>query len=139
MWLYYGWLNLNYAIIATNLVGSAIEVIYISAYLYYAQMPDRIVAAKLLGLFIALFVIIFSVTLPVLHGTIILSVVGWFCIFATVMAFAAPMFSVYQVFQTKSVKYNANHIVMFLNTQRRHLVHLRIAFERSPRCGNEIS
>ncbi|GFP97090.1 bidirectional sugar transporter sweet15 [Phtheirospermum japonicum] len=105
MWLYYGWLKLINAIIITNALGAVIEVLYIGTYLYYAQTSDRIFATKLLGVFIGLFFVIISVTLPIFQGGIIITVVGWLCICATVMAFAAPMFNVYQVVQTRSVKY----------------------------------
>nr|XP_010943755.1 bidirectional sugar transporter SWEET13 isoform X2 [Elaeis guineensis] len=93
LWIFYAFVKTNSVLLVTiNLIGCAIETIYIVMYLAYAPRPARIFTAKIILLLnVGLFSLILLSTLLLPKGSNRLKVLGWICMCFSASVFAAPL------------------------------------------------
>ncbi|PIM98803.1 Multitransmembrane protein [Handroanthus impetiginosus] len=116
LWMYYAFLKTNAVLlISINSFGCIIETIYIFIYLFYASKKARTRTAKLLGLMnVGLLSLIFLLTFFIFQGQFRVLIVGWVCVAASVIVFAAPLTIVFRVVRTRSVEFMQFPLSFFL-------------------------
>ncbi|XP_019174836.1 PREDICTED: bidirectional sugar transporter NEC1-like [Ipomoea nil] len=104
--LYYAVIKTNaYLIVCINGFGCAIELVFISMYLFYANKKDKIFTIKLLLLDILFFGAVIIVSLFLVNGSKRIALVGWTCAVINVAVFAAPLSIMRQVIRTRNTQF----------------------------------
>ncbi|XP_050152346.1 bidirectional sugar transporter SWEET10-like [Malus sylvestris] len=120
LYIYYALLKeeINYdatLLITINSVGSVIETLYISLFLFYAPKKARISNATLLFLLNGFsYAVMVVLTRFLATGEMRIKIVGWICLVFSISVFVAPLGVLRQVIRTKSVEFMPFPLSFFL-------------------------
>nr|Q9FPN0.1 RecName: Full=Bidirectional sugar transporter NEC1; AltName: Full=NEC1 [Petunia x hybrida]AAG34696.1 NEC1 [Petunia x hybrida] len=113
--LYYAYLRKNaYLIVSINGFGCAIELTYISLFLFYAPRKSKIFTGWLMLLELGALGMVMPITYLLAEGSHRVMIVGWICAAINVAVFAAPLSIMRQVIKTKSVEFMPFTLSLFL-------------------------
>lgn len=117
LWIFYAFIRGGdaFLLMTINSFGCAIEIVYISIYLFYGAKKQRIHTVKMFMLFnVGLFSLIVLCTYLVSKPVLRLKVLGWICVAFAVSVFAAPLSIIRMVIRTKSVEFMPFPLSFFL-------------------------
>ncbi|CAI9757338.1 unnamed protein product [Fraxinus pennsylvanica] len=115
-WIYYAVLKPNSIVLITiNSAGCLIQITYICLYLFYATRDTKMHTLTMVVLpNIIAFILIILLTQLLMEGDQRTYVVGWICIFFSLLAYVAPLCIVGKVIRTRSVEYMPFLLSLFL-------------------------
>lgn len=107
MWIYYGLTKPGGILIATvNIVGTVLEVIYVTLFLIYASPSKRANIAMWVGfLDVGFLGAAVLVTQFAVHGDLRIDVIGFICAALCIVMYGSPLAIMGTVIRTKSVEY----------------------------------
>ncbi|EOY10743.1 Nodulin MtN3 family protein isoform 2 [Theobroma cacao] len=116
MLLYYGILKTNAVlIISINVIGCAIEIVYLVLYIIYAPKREKVSTMKFILLFnMGGYGLIILLTNLLTEGSKRVTVMGWICAVYNVAVFASPLSIMRHVVRTKSVEHMPFSLSLFL-------------------------
>ncbi|XXG84272.1 hypothetical protein AAC387_Pa10g1821 [Persea americana] len=108
LWVYYGFTKPGAILVATvNIVGTAMEIIFVALFLIYASSPrKRVTTALLVALLDVGFLgVAVLVTHFAMNGDVRINVIGCLCAGLCIIMYASPLSIMMMVITTKSVEF----------------------------------